>query len=191
MILCHHTVGGGGGGGSGGGHCHGGHGKGQGGWTGSSNQTSTGGERTLSGAEKAAAQSALAKLAGTGSAQFLTSDHSAGATQLQISKTLSNGLISGHGADSFAGGAVGGRAVLPTFASDSVGGGAMAKSAAASELYTGFRAGSESVHLAGATAMGVRSEPSVSMSHAAVMSDHTILNLSGVHANSLVKPGSH
>lgn len=188
MILCHHTVGGGGGGqchgGGGGGHCHGN-------WTSSSNLPTSLSERSLTGSEKAAAQGALAKLVGSGSAQFFSSESARAGTQLQINHSLANGLISGQGTDSFAGGAVGGHVTLPTFVSDSVGGGAMAKSAASAETFAGFRTGGEAVKIAGASAAGVKAEQLVSGSHSAVMSDHTVINLTGVHTNALVKPTTH
>lgn len=170
------TVGGGGGGG---GHHHHHH----------------GGSNDLTVSERAAAQHALAKLTGSGASNLLAANASpsGGADAIASLKTLSNGLLTGLGSDTFAGGSAPASLVLGKFAADSVLGGSLAK-AVSPTASPNFRLSADTINVAGTTAAVVKSldpTPALGTSHTVTLSDKTTLTVSGVHSNAIVKHSGH
>jgi hypothetical protein len=146
----------------------------------------------LTGAEKAAVQAALTKLSGSGASGALATHVSATGGTLPYAslKTITKGVLTGLGQDTFAGGISGGRVALTRFPSDSVVGGSAAK---APVLGSGVRLSAESIGLKGVTAAGVKAiDPNVglALTHTVTLTDKTTLTITGVHGH-VIKPSSH
>lgn len=159
---------------------------------------------TLTPAQQTAATAALNKLSSTttsttavtGAATKL-SPMSATTTNLTTLKTAttSNGLLTGAGNDTFAGGVSTAGQRLSGFTSDTVGGGTTGAPAGSSPTAGGgFALSSDTVSSAGATAAGVKAlDPSATASaaHTIVLPDKTTINIAGVSPHNLGKPSGH
>jgi hypothetical protein len=207
-MLGFETVGGGGGCGGGGGGGSGGHwGSGNGGWgpgggtghfghtgfghSGWNDSESRGGH--LSDSERAAAHSALSRLTGAGVSGFQGEESARSSAHAFSFKTLPNGLVSGLGSDTFAGGASGSHVPLSTFAADSISGGAALKTSWV-ESGTPFHLSGDTIHSAGSTAAGVKTADTnftAGVSHTVSLSDKTTVTLTGVGRGAVIKPVGH